>query len=88
MTRLTDAATLRDLAKAAGTTLRVRKGKGCRKGALHVYMPIDSTREDRIAAVAFLASVNAECVLGYERIDFTTYRAEFFDSLTVNAFEV
>lgn len=74
MMKNTDATTLRSLAKACGLkNIRIRKGSGCRRGAIHVFAGIDATREDRIAMVAFLLTVNAECrQADGKRIDLAT----------------
>lgn len=56
----TAAATLRRMAKAAGLrNFRVRKGTGCRRGTVHFFAALDATSDDRAAARAFLASVDA-----------------------------
>ena len=83
----TDAATLRKLAKAEGLNVRVRKGKGCRSGAIHFFMQFGASRVDRVAAVDFLIRVNARASLGYGPTDLETLRDGLFESITVHAFE-
>lgn len=88
MTRSNDTATLRALVAAAGLrNVRVRAGTGCRRGAVHLYMGIDATREDREAAAAFLVRVSA--VVSYGTPVEVAKRPEvlrFFDSATVLSF--
>lgn len=79
----TDAATLRRLAKAEGLNVRVRKGKGCRSGAIHFFMCFDATREDRRDALAFLIAVGADASNGYGRTDLATVNGDHFDSITI-----
>ena len=62
----------------------VRVGKGCRTGALHVYMASGSTREQRAAASAFLRSVGAVTLPGRLCED----SPHFFDSATVLSWAV
>ena len=83
----TDAATLRKLAKADGLNVRVRKGKGCRSGAIHFFMQFGATRADREAAVAFLIRVAARVSEGYGLTDLAAITPHFFDSIPVHAFE-
>jgi hypothetical protein len=78
-----DSATVRDLVKAAGLTgVVVRKGRGCRTGAVHLFMGLDSTREERVAVAAWLASAGVASTWPADA------RPEFFDSCSIRALGV